>query len=185
VAEGWLLPRELRERLKGVHMEIEEHPQGTKLAEEQGFLLGIADSTGRYTSERTPIVPCANNCGRWAVDLRRDDFGNPIPEHTYHNVGGSAVRSICEWCEAERGEQELEEDVLELLERKLGLAERHRDALRSFIETIFTDPQKILQVQDLDNRVRSLQTQVNVLWGAVLGAIITLFVLVVTLIAAS
>ena len=57
--------------------------------------------------------------------------------------------------------------MLLVFEDKLGLAELHRDALESFIETIFTDPQKILQVQDLDNRVRSLEKQTNRLWIAV------------------
>jgi len=31
------------------------------------------------------------------------------------------------------------------------LAELHRDALKSFIETIFANPQKALQMQDLNN----------------------------------
>jgi hypothetical protein len=57
--------------------------------------------------------------------------------------------------------------MLLVLEDKLGLAKLHRDALKSFIETIFTDPQKILQVQDLDNRVLSLEKQANRLWIAV------------------
>jgi hypothetical protein len=92
--------------------------------------------------------------------------------------------AVCEDCLKMALGEALEADLLNLLEAKLGLAERHRDALRSFIETIFTEPKKILQLQDLDNRVRSLQTQVNVLWAAVGGAIITLFVLVVTMIAA-
>jgi hypothetical protein len=56
--------------------------------------------------------------------------------------------------------------MLLVLEDKLGLAELQRDALKSFIETVFTDPQKILQVQDLDNRVRSLEKQTNRLWIA-------------------
>jgi hypothetical protein len=56
--------------------------------------------------------------------------------------------------------------MLLVLEEKLGLAELHRDALKSFIETIFTDPQKILQVKDLDNRVRKLEKQNGRLWAA-------------------
>ncbi len=185
MGERRTLPRELRDRLKGIRMEIEEQPQGTRLAEERGFLLGMGQH-GRYTTERTPIVPCANGCGRWAVDLLRDDFGNPVPEHTYRNYEGG-VRSVCEWCAAEREEQELEENVLELLEAKLGLAEKHRDALRSFIETVFTDPAKILQVKDLDNRVRSLERQNTIMWGIVgvlVAAVIALTALMVSVVAA-
>jgi hypothetical protein len=104
-----------------------------------------------------------------------------MPEHLFDSE--EKKEAVCRDCLGEQLGEALEEDLLNLLEDRLGLAERHRDALKSFIETIFTDPQKILQLQDLDNRVRSLQTQVNVLWAAVGGAIITLFVLVVTMIA--
>jgi hypothetical protein len=64
----------------------------------------------------------------------------------------------------------------------LGLGETDRRAIKAFIETIFTDPKKILQVQDLDNRVRSLETQNNIMWGVIGGTIITLLALVVTII---
>ena len=46
------------------------------------------------------------------------------------------------------------------------MAEKHRDALKLFIETIFTDPQKILQMQDLNNRVSDLEKQTGRLWVA-------------------
>jgi len=47
---------------------------------------------------------------------------------------------------------------------KLGLAELHREALESFIET---NPQKIPQMQNLDNRVVSVEKQINSVWIAV------------------
>jgi len=73
---------------------------------------------------------------------------------------------VCDDCGAEALNKALEEQMLLVLEDKLGLAERHRDALRSFIETIFTDPQKILQMEDLNNRVSDLEKQTGRLWVA-------------------
>ena len=86
---------------------------------------------------------------------------------------------VCDDCQSAALSEALQEEMLFVLEEKLGLAEVHRDALKSFIETIFTDPQKILRVQDLDNRVRELEKQTNRLWiamgiaGGLLAVLIT------------
>ena len=76
----------------------------------------------------------------------------------------------------------LEADLLYVLEDKLGFAEKHRDALKLFIETIFTDPQKILQMQDLNNRVRELEKQTDRLWTVYVGAILALLVALAALV---
>jgi hypothetical protein len=54
---------------------------------------------------------------------------------------------------------------------------------RSFIETVFTDPKKILQVQDLDNRVRELEKQNGRFWTAVQLAYGLLAVLITAVLA--
>lgn len=59
------------------------------------------------------------------------------------------------------------------------MSEKDRGALRSFIETVFTDPKKILKVQELDNRVEGLEKQRTfLLW--VIGACITLTVVCIS-----
>jgi hypothetical protein len=73
--------------------------------------------------------------------------------------------------------------MLLVLESKLGLAEWDRDALRSFIETVFTDLKKILQVQDLDNRMRELEKQNGRSWTAVQLAYGLLAVLITAVLA--
>lgn len=73
----------------------------------------------------------------------------------------------CEQCRDESFAEALEADILDTLERKLGLTEKDRDALREFIQTVFTDPKKILKVQELDNRVAGLEKQISNLWTAV------------------
>ena len=76
------------------------------------------------------------------------------------------LKVVCDDCQSAALSETLQEEMLLVLEDKLGLAERHRDALRSFIETIFTDPQKILQMEDLNNRVSDLEKQTGRLWVA-------------------
>jgi hypothetical protein len=77
------------------------------------------------------------------------------------------LKVVCDDCQSAALSETLQEEMLLVLEDKLGLAELHREALESFIETIFTDPQKIPQVQNLDNRVVSVEKQINSVWIAV------------------
>jgi hypothetical protein len=46
-----------------------------------------------------------------------------------------------------------------VFEEKLELAEKHRNTLKDFIETMFTDPKKLMQVADLDKRLRLLSNR--------------------------
>jgi len=122
------------------------------------------DNNLKLFAEHTPVAPCVR-CGAFAEDpLRKLDHEWYISAHMFSEEDKHA---ICFGCQEKEEREQQETEILELLESKLGLAEKHRDALRSFIETVFTDPQKILKVQDLDNRVRSLETQNNVMWGIV------------------
>ncbi len=135
---------------------------------------GLSKSMWDHWGELIPIALCSDCRRRMARDPTRNLDGTPLPEDAF--LFEEEKQPVCDPCihAAE------EADVLDLLERKLGLGERDRDALRSFIETIFTDPQKILQVRDLDNRVRNLEKQANVLW-IVLGVIVALLAIVATM----
>lgn len=143
-----------------------------RLGEVRGFeyldidLGDVEWSTGgpgsNYFGRLTPVEPCVR-CGRPVEDLSRTEHGEVLQESILdeETFGGEA---ICDFCDADAEEVMFEEKVIDLLESKLGLEEKHRDALRSFIETIFTDPAKILQVQDLHSRVGDLEKQNGRLW---------------------
>jgi hypothetical protein len=98
---------------------------------------------------------------RYTEDPNKDAYGISI-----HDYPEDDREIVCDDCRSAALSEALEEEMLRVLESKLGLAERDRDALRSFIETIFTDPKKILQVKDLDNRVRELEKHNGRLWTA-------------------
>jgi hypothetical protein len=174
------LPREveLPQRVREVRLEFIHPEVSAPLSLEEGFNAGQDDS-GRWVMERTPIAHCVN-CGRWVDDPTRTVFDSMMPDHLFDSE--VSKEPVCSECQAEDLGRALEEDILLLLERKLGLAERHRDALKLFIETIFTDPQKILQMQDLNNRVRELEKQTNLLWMVYVSAILALLVALASLV---
>ena len=125
------------------------------------WVVFVDPSGGGLLSYQTSAAPCVR-CGRYTEDPNRDSWGLPR-----HEDQEDDLEVVCHGCQSVAHIEALEEEMLPVLEDKLGLAELHRDTLKSFIEIIFTDPQKILQVQDLDNRVRSLEKQTNRLWIAV------------------
>jgi hypothetical protein len=124
-----------------------------------------------------PIAPC-ERCGKYTEDHTRDNRGQPMPEHVWDSEEDLEI--VCMVCLDKAAEREAEQNIIETLEHKLGLEEKHRDALRAFIETIFTDPKKILKVQDLDNRVASLEKQLNITWAIMTGVVIVLLVAIAT-----
>jgi hypothetical protein len=102
--------------------------------------------------EQIPIALCVRCEQRYTDDPNKDAYGIPI-----HDDPEDDLEIVCRECQSAALSAALEGEML-------GLAERDRDALRSFIETVFTDPKKILQVQDLDNRVRELEKQNERYW---------------------
>jgi hypothetical protein len=138
----------------------------------------MRSNLNNWWGNQTPIAVCVR-CGlRYTEDPNRDPAGEPM-----HEDPEDDLEVVCSDCRSAALSEALEEEMLLVLESKLGLAERHRDALKSFIETIFTDPQKILQVQDLDNRVRELEKQNGRFWTAVQIAYGLLAVLITSVLA--
>jgi hypothetical protein len=132
---------------------------------------------GTLRTSQTVLTSCVR-CGRITSDPTLDSLGIPMPDHYFSSE--EEKQPVCQYCQEEEFDQAVEEDLLAFVERNLGLEERHRDALRSFIETIFTDPKKILQVRDLEIRVRSLERQNTILW-VVIGVIVALLAIVATI----
>jgi hypothetical protein len=133
---------------------------------------------GGFLSCQTAVAPCVR-CGRYTEDPNRDSWGLSVLEDWEDDL-----EVVCDDCQRAALSDALEEELSLVLESKLGLTELHRDALKSFIETIFTDPQKDLLAQDLDNRVRSLEKQIRRLWiavGIVGGLLAVLIISVVAL----
>lgn len=118
---------------------------------------------GETWGEVSYIVPCIR-CGRFTDDETRDVYGGMMPDHL---ISEEDRNPVCQECSLKDIQEAFESDTLALIEEKLGLSEKDRGALKSFIETVFTDPKKILKVQELDNRVEGLERQKTFLLTAV------------------
>src|SRR5918994_5049692 len=117
--------------------------------EDQARLASMRAQSSNWWGIQIPIALCVRCEMRYTEDPNKDAYGIPI-----HDDPEEDREIVCKECLFAGLNEALEGEMLRVLESKLGLAERDRDALRSFIETVFTDPKKILQVKDLDNRVR-------------------------------
>ncbi len=127
-------------------------------------------SMSNYWGTQTPLATCVR-CGRYMDDPNRDPAGEPMHEHPEDDV-----EAVCMPCLEAALDEALRAGMVETIEATLGLGETDRQAIKAFIETIFTDPRKILRVQDLDNRVRHLEEQNKLLWTVLIGAIIVMLI---------
>lgn len=103
---------------------------------------------------RTPVAPCAK-CGRFTNDPTRSAFGQSIEAALFEYEHSHLP--TCPSCIEKALNESFEASTLAMLERRFGIAEKDRDALKAFMETIFTDPGKILKLEQLHGRVGSLE----------------------------
>jgi hypothetical protein len=136
-----------------------EVPEPDYVKLDMSRLARLRSNPNDLWGNQTPIAICVRCERRYTEDPNRDHWGLSV-----HEDWEDDLENVCDHCRDAALDEALEEHMLLVLEEKLGLAEVHRDALKSFIETIFTDPKKILQVQDLDNRVRELEKQNGRFW---------------------
>jgi hypothetical protein len=134
-------------------------------------------NSSNWWGVQIPIALCVRCERRYTEDPNKDAYGLAMNEDPEDDL-----EIVCDDCRKAAFGDALREDVVEILDETLGLGEVDRKAIRAFIETIFTDPQKILQVQDLHNRVRELEKQTNNLWMAFMGAILALLIALAALV---
>lgn len=147
-------------------------------------LWAVSQSSGRGNEFGvvTSLVPCAD-CGGPAEDGTKNLQGETMPS-VKNSVELFGDEPFCDQCIMEDQAQELEGDVLALLETKPGLGEEDRLALKSVVQTIFTDPAKILRVERTENRVSALEGQIKTFWvvlGIAAGLIAVLIAAVIAI----
>ncbi len=169
----------MTERAKVEYIEPDQEGLTALYDDLKSAFMPELDNSLKLFPEHTPVAPCVR-CGAFAEDpMRTLDHERVIDAEL---LSEEEKQVVCFECQKKERREQQETEVLELLESKLGLAEKDREALWSFIETIFTNPTKILQVKDLDNRVRSLERQTNLLWATFTGAILAFLIALAALV---
>jgi hypothetical protein len=105
-----------------------------------------------------PIVPCSK-CGvRYAKDLTRDGMGRRLPEEELQEM--DLPPALCESCQQQEFGEAFDEDTLDTIGRKLGLAEDNKETLEALIY-IMDNHEKVLMVRRAMDRVDELERRLE------------------------
>lgn len=140
---------------------------------DQGPLRRLRLNLRNNWGKQTPIANCAR-CGRYTNDSNRDIAGGRLHENPDddHEV-------VCQECAWSAYADARKRSIEHLIDARLDLGEEDRRALKKVVELVVTQPDKVLELKDLGNRVRGLERQTVALWVA-LGVAIALLAIVGT-----
>jgi hypothetical protein len=128
--------------------------------------------TSNWWGDQTPIAVCIR-CGRYMRDPNRDSAGDPKPEDPDDDR-----ELVCLDCLEEAIVDNLKRVMEEVIDERLDLGEEDRASLKKVVELVVTEPQKVLELKDLGNKVRALEEWNGFLWrvlvfeGALLGVLL-------------
>lgn len=131
-----------------------------------------------WWGDQTPIALCVHCRLRYTEDPNRDAVGEPMHENPEDDLA-----AICESCSQKLFGRALRADVAQIIDERYDLSdEEKRNTLKKVVELAVTDQAKFLELTDLGNRVRHLESQNTRLWNLFYGAIITLLIALVSLV---
>lgn len=118
---------------------------------------------GTYIGEQTPLVVCSQCEHHYARDSERDLFGYYAPPPKDYSLVGDEDEDkgpLCKHCLEQNLTDALDEQTLDLLERKLGLNEGNYAALNSVLRLV-EDPDKLVQIVQVHSRVDELERRLE------------------------
>ncbi len=136
---------------------------------DQKWLSRLRANWDDWWGDQTPIATCVR-CGRYTEDVNRDAVGEPMhqdPEDDHENVCSECI------------EKALTESLKAIIDEQVDFSDEDRAALKKVVELVVHEPDKVLELKDLGNKVRSLEKQNNFLWLVVVGVIVVLFALLI------
>jgi hypothetical protein len=147
---------------------------------DQSRMAQMRSDLNNWWGNQIPITLCVRCRLRYTEDPNRDAVGEPMHENPEDDL-----EVLCKSCDQELFGRVLRADVAQIIDERYDLSdEEKRNTLKKVVELAVTDQDKFLELTDLSNRVRHLESQNTRLWNLFYGGIITLLVLVVTLVIA-
>jgi hypothetical protein len=120
------------------------------------WVMGLRHTTLR--ADQTPIAPCVR-CGNIADDPTRDAFEFPLADHDF--ASEEEKHPVCFSCREEEARQVAEAEILALLDKRLGLNEESRSALETLLDIAVHNPDKVLRLERLHDRVDGLERRLE------------------------
>ena len=149
-------------------------PELEYVAVEWWWLARLRANWDDRWGDQTPIALCARCGRRYAEDLNKDAFGEPMPQEDPEDE----YEDVC--CECL--ERDFTESLKEIIDERVDLSDWDRASLKRVVELVVHEPEKVLALKDLGDKVRDLEKQTERLWKVYVGAIIALLVALVALV---
>jgi hypothetical protein len=134
----------------------------------------LRSNLNNWWGDQTPIALCVRCELRYTEDPNRDAWGLPM-----HEDPEDDLEVVCSDCHEEAFTDILKRGMEEILDERLDFDEEDRAALKKVVELVVTEPEKVLELKDLGNKVRDLEKQNGRLWialgieGGLLAVLIT------------
>jgi hypothetical protein len=131
----------------------------------------MRSNLNNWWGNQTPIAVCVR-CGlRYTEDPNRDPAGEPM-----HEDPEDDLEVVCNDCLERAFTDSLKKGIEEVIDERLDLSENDRTSLKKVVELVVTEPEKVLELKDLGNKVRELEKQTNLLWMVYVSAILALLI---------
>jgi hypothetical protein len=137
---------------------------------ESRWLARLRANIDDWWGDQTPIASCVR-CGRYMADPNRDSAGDPM-----HQDPEDDREAVCLDCLEKALIDGLKRGMEGVIDERLDLSDKGRTTLKKVVELVVTEPDKVLELKDLGNRVRHLESQNKLLWTMYGGAILVLLV---------
>jgi hypothetical protein len=131
-----------------------EVPELEYVAVESWWLDRLRSHWDGWWGEETPIDTCVRcvRCGRYTEDFNRDGFGDPV-----HRDPADDRENVCSDCAGTA----FIEGLKATIDEQIDFSDEDRAALKKVVELVVHEPDKVLELKDLGNKVRGLEKQNN------------------------
>jgi hypothetical protein len=137
----------------------------------------MRSNLNNWWGDQIPIAICVRCKRRYTEDPNRDSVGEPM-----HEDPEDDLEVVCNDCLERAFTDSLKRGIEEVIDERLDLSEKDRTSLKKVVELVVTEPEKVLELKDLGNKVRELEKQTNLLWMVYVGAILVLLIALVELV---
>lgn len=123
--------------------------------EDQARLASMRAQSSNSWGVQIPIALCVRCEMRYTEDPNKDAYGIPI-----HDDPEDELEVVCKHCISKGVADALEQDILALLEEKIGLTEENKKTLQALMG-IIENPDRIMMVARVHDRVDELERRLE------------------------